>query len=158
MPRLCRCGQIVADRCECQGSRSTQRRDTTSEGHGTDHRKASERYRANHPLCERCVMLWGAMDAKPSKDMHHIHSIRSAPQLRMQQSNWLAVCVPCHEAIEGLPIEGMQVKAWSRDAYNATLEGSSGSNPGVSIMLKAPLADRSHPLSCGSPKLGVASW
>ena len=122
MPRLCRCGRIVADRCECQGGASTQRRDTTSEGHGTDHRKASERYRANHPLCERCVMLWGVVDAKPSKDMHHIHSIQSAPQLRMQESNWLAVCGPCHEAIEGQPIEGMQVKAWSHDAYNKAME------------------------------------
>ena len=156
MPRLCRCGKIVADRCECQGGSSTQRRDTTSEGHGQDHRKASERYRANHPLCERCVMRWGAVDAKPSKDMHHIHSISSAPQRRMDPSNWLAVCGPCHEAIEGLPIEGMQVKAWSRALYNATLEGSSGSIPGVVEKSNYPVADRSHPLPCGSPKLGVA--
>lgn len=158
MPRLCRCGKIVADRCECHGGASTQRRDTTSEGHGQDHRKASERYRANHPLCERCVMLWGAMDAKPSRDMHHIHSIRSAPQLRMQESNWLAVCGPCHEAIEGLPIEGQRIKAWSRDAYNAMLEGSSGSNRGVLEKSNYPLADRSHPVPSGSPKLGVQSW
>ena len=155
MPRLCRCGKIVADRCECQGGSSTQRRDTTSEGHGQDHRKASERYRANHPLCERCVMLWGAMDAKPSKDMHHIHSIRSAPQLRMQESNWLAVCGPCHEAVEGLPIEGQRIKAWSVRSYNAMLEGSSGSNPGVSIKSNYPLADLSQSLPCGSPKLEV---
>ena len=124
MPRLCRCGKIVADRCECQGSRSTQRRDTTIEGHGTDHRKASERYRAAHPFCERCVMLWGVVDAKPSKDMHHIHSISTAPQLRMLESNWLAVCGSCHEAIEGQPIEGMQVKTWSVKAYHEAMEGS----------------------------------
>ena len=158
MPRLCRCGKIVADRCECQGSRSTQRRDTKSEGHGQDHRKASERYRANHPLCERCCMLWGALDAKPSKDMHHIHSISTAPQLRMRESNWLAVCGPCHEAIEGLPIEGMQVKAWSVHSYIAMLEGSSGSNPGAIEKSDYPLADRSQWLPCGSPKLGDASW
>ena len=158
MPRLCRCGRIVANRCECHGGASTQRRDTTSEGHGQDHRRASEQYRAAHPLCERCVMLYGAVDAKPSKDMHHIQSIRSAPQLRMQESNWLAVCGPCHEAIEGLPIEGMRVKAWSRDAYNAMLEGSSGLNPGVSEKSDYPLADRSRSLPCGSTKLEVASW
>ena len=158
MPRLCRCGKIVADRCECQGGASTQRRDTTSEGHGQDHRKASERYRANHPLCERCVMLWGAMDANPSKDMHHIHSIRSAPQLRMHESNWLAVCGPCHEALEGQPIEGQRIKAWSVRSYNAMLEGSSGSNPGVLEKSSYPLADLSQSLPCGSTKLEVASW
>jgi len=123
MAKLCRCGKIVADRCDCQGGASTQRRDTTSEGHGTDHRKASERHRAEHPLCERCVMLYGAVDAKPSKDMHHIHSIRSAPHLRMDPNNWLAVCGPCHEAIEGRELEGTQVKAWSVRSYIATLEG-----------------------------------
>ena len=66
--------------------------------------------------------MWGALDAKPSKDMHHIHSISTAPQLRMRESNWLAVCGPCHEAIEGLPIEGMQVKAWSVHSYNEAME------------------------------------
>lgn len=158
MPRLCRCGRIVADRCECQGGASTQRRHTTSEGHGTDHRKASEQYRAAHPLCERCVMLWGVVDAKSSKDMHHIHSIRSAPQLRMQESNWLAVCGPCHEDIEGDAMQGMEVKRWSERAYSEALEGSSGLKPGVVEKSKTPLADRSQSLPCGSPKLGVASW
>lgn len=131
MPRLCRCGKIVANRCECQGGASTQRRDTAAEGHGTDHRRASERYRAEHPLCERCVMLYGAVDAKPSKDMHHIHSINSAPHRRMDRSNWLAVCGPCHEAIEGRELEGMEIKAWSVRAYGEALEASSGLNPGV---------------------------
>jgi hypothetical protein len=129
--RLCRCGKIVADRCECQGGSSTQRRDTTAEGHGADHRRASERYRVERPLCERCVMLYGAIDAKPSRDMHHIHSISSAPHLRMDRSNWLAVCGPCHEAIEGRELEGMEIKAWSVRSYDATLEASSGLNTGV---------------------------
>ncbi len=155
MPRLCRCGQIVKDRCECQGGASTQRRDTTSEGHGQDHRKASERYRAEHPLCERCVMLYGAVDAKPSKDMHHIHSIRSAPHLRMSPDNWLAVCGPCHEDIEGDEMQGMKVKRWSERAYNAAMEGSSGLKPGVSEKLGSTVADLSQSLSGLSPKMGV---
>lgn len=156
MPRLCRCGRIVADRCECQGGASTQRRDTTAEGHGQDHRKASERHRAEHPLCERCVMLWGVVDAKPSKDMHHIHSISSAPHRRMDPSNWLAVCGPCHEAVEGRELECMQVKAWSLRSYIATLDGSSGSNPGVLEKSQNPLADRSQSLPCASANLGVS--
>ncbi len=153
MPRLCRCGKIVADRCECQGGASAQRRDTTAEGHGTDHRRASERYRAEHPLCERCVMLYGAVDAKPSKDMHHIHSIRNASHLRMDPNNWLAVCGPCHEAIEGRELEGMEVKAWSVRSYGATLEASSGLNPGVCEKLMPYGVDLSKSLSRVSPFL-----
>ena len=155
MPRLCRCGKIVADRCECQGGASTQRRDTTAEGHGTDHRRASERYRAERPLCERCVMLYGAIDAKPSRDMHHIHSIRNAPHLRMDPGNWLAVCGPCHEAIEGRELEGMGVKAWSVRSYNETMEASSGPNPGVLEKLMPYGVDRLNSLPLVSAKLEV---
>jgi 5-methylcytosine-specific restriction protein A len=155
MAKLCRCGKIVKDRCDCSSGQSVNRRNVTSEGHGQDHRLASERYRANHPLCERCVMLYGAMDAKPSKDMHHIHSIRSAPHLRMSPDNWLAVCGPCHEDIEGDAMQGMEIKRWSEHAYSEALEGSSGLKPGVSEKLGLTVADRSRSLPCGSPKLGV---
>ena len=106
MPRLCRCGKIVEDRCECFSGASKQlTRSTTTEGHGSDHRKASERYRAEHPLCERCVQLHGVMHAKPSRDMHHIISIRKDSSQRMSRGNWLAVCGEHHEEID---IERMQ--------------------------------------------------
>jgi hypothetical protein len=100
-------------------------------------------------------MLYGVTDAKPSKDMHHIHSIRSAPQLRMQRSNWIAVCGPCHEDLEGDAMEGMKVKQWSERAYNAVLEASAGLKPGVSEKTGLTVADRSHTLSAVSPKMGV---
>jgi len=41
----------------------------------------------------------------------------------MDRNNWLAVCAPCHEAIEGRELEGMAIKAWSMRLYNGTLEG-----------------------------------
>lgn len=123
MGRLCRCGKIVKDSCDCGRGASTQRRSTSKEGHGRDHRNASERYRANHPLCERCVMLYGAVDAKPSRDMHHIASIRQSPHLRMVESNWLAVCGPCHEALEGKVLDGQAVKRWSEMHYNGACYG-----------------------------------
>lgn len=123
MARLCRCGKIVDGRCDCRGDASTERRCIKHEGHGSDHRKASERYRANHPLCERCVMLYGAVDAKPSKDMHHIASIKQAPQLRMEESNWLAVCRACHEALEGKQLDGQAVKRWSEMHYEGACYG-----------------------------------
>jgi 5-methylcytosine-specific restriction endonuclease McrA len=73
-------------------------------------------------------MLYGAIDAKPSRDMHHICSISDAPHLRMDPNNWLAVCGSCHEAIEGREIEGMEVKAWSVRSYSEAMEASSVPN------------------------------
>jgi len=40
----------------------------------------------------------------------------------MDPSNWLAVCEPCHEAIEGKPIDGMIVKRWSEENYWLAME------------------------------------
>ena len=122
MPRLCRCGKIVEDRCECFSGASTQRRSTTTEGHGNDHRKASERYRAEHPLCERCVQLHGVAHAKPSRDMHHIIAIRKDSTQRMQRGNWLAVCGEHHEELEGNELEGMACKRWSEANYGAAMD------------------------------------
>jgi hypothetical protein len=123
MPRLCRCGKIVEDRCECFSGASKQlTRSTTAEGHGNDHRKASERYRAEHPLCERCVQLHGVMHAKPSKDMHHIVSIRKDATQRMSRGNWLAVCGEHHEELEGNEIDGMACKRWSEANYTQAMD------------------------------------
>ncbi len=124
MAKLCRCGKIVSDRCDCDGGRSTQRRPQARANYDWTHRLASERLRAERPLCERCVMLYGATDAKPSADMHHIHSIANAPSLAREASNWLAVCGPCHEAIEGDEAQGMAVKRWSDESYDEALHGA----------------------------------
>ena len=68
-------------------------------------------------------MLYGAVDAKPSKDMHHINAIKDAPQLCMVESNWLAVCRNCHELLEGKPIDGQAVKRWSEMHYSGACYG-----------------------------------
>ena len=123
MARLCRCGKIVKDRCECQGERSSRRGNTKQAGYDHAHRMASERYRADRPLCERCVMLYGVVGAQPSRDMHHIEPIRKAPERRMDASNWLAVCGPCHEDLEGDSLSGMAVKRWSEGNYDEAMAG-----------------------------------
>lgn len=123
MPKLCHCGKIVDNVCDCK-RRSKQKRSTVAEGHGYDHRVASERYRAEHPLCERCVVLHGVENAQPSEEMHHIHSIKSQPQLRMKRINWLAVCRKCHEDLEGDVMAGMQIKQQSGKHYQWLMGGS----------------------------------
>ncbi len=121
--RLCRCGAIVVERCErCQPYRSAVGT-TKQRGYGHDHRQASERYRNEHPLCECCVMTFGPIEANVSEHMHHIVKITDSPHLRMDWSNWLAVCQACHEQLERDQLQAMKVKAWSVQHYIDTLNG-----------------------------------
>jgi len=114
--RLCRCGSIVQGTClKCQPKRL--RGKTLERGYGSDHRLASEKYRTNHPLCERCVMQFGVIRANDSESMHHIYPIAEHPQMRMENSNWLALCTHCHNDIEGDILEGLKIKNWSLTNY-----------------------------------------
>ena len=99
-------------------------------------------------------MLYGAVDAKPSKDMHHIASIKQAPHLRMIESNWLAVCGPCHESLEGRVLDGQAVKRWSVAGYERALGGHPVTEPGASKKSDLAVVDRSRSSLCGSPKMG----
>ena len=66
-------------------------------------------------------MLVGVITANPSEQMHHIVAITESESLRMNPTNWLAVCVPCHDAIEGDSVAGMEVKQWSLANYETVL-------------------------------------
>lgn len=99
-------------------------------------------------------MLYGAVGAKPSKDMHHIASIRQAPHLRMIESNWLAVCGPCHEALEGNVLDGQAVKRWSVEGYEMACCGHPVAEPGASKKSYLGVVDRSHSREKLSAKLG----
>jgi 5-methylcytosine-specific restriction endonuclease McrA len=66
-------------------------------------------------------MLHGAVNANLSKDMHHIVKITKSEHLKMEQSNWLALCVECHEALEKDELEGMKTKQWSDLHYEEAL-------------------------------------
>jgi hypothetical protein len=87
-------------------------------------------------------MLYGAIDAKVAVDMHHIASIKDAPHLRMEPSNWLALCRPCHETLEGEVIEGMRVKRWSEANYTHAMHGS-GQDRGCQKSTGSVVNDRS---------------
>ena len=72
------------------------------------------------------MMLVGVIESNPSEDMHHITPIQESEALRMNPSNWLAVCTECHDAIEGDVMQGMQIKAWSDlNYFNVLNEGLS---------------------------------
>jgi 5-methylcytosine-specific restriction endonuclease McrA len=93
--RLCRCGAIVKSRCSrCDA----QTGGTTAErGYDNRWRELSERKRKVDPLCEQCDAEGRTTAAS---EVHHIRSIRLAPQLRLEWSNLMSVCADCHKRIE----------------------------------------------------------
>lgn len=94
--RLCRCGEIVSGRCKKCAPKQV-RKSTADRGYGQDWRTLSERYRAEHPLCEVCD-LEGRTTA--TAHCHHIIKIADAPDLRLEWTNLLSVCELCHERVE----------------------------------------------------------
>jgi hypothetical protein len=66
-------------------------------------------------------MLVGVIAANPSEQMHHIVSIQESELLRMNFNNWLAVCLLCHDLLEGDSVAGMAVKQWSLTNYETVL-------------------------------------
>lgn len=90
--------------CEqCRPPSTRHARTTAQRGYGNDWRKFSERQRILRPLCELCDARG---KATPTKDLHHIQPIRTAPHLRMDVDNTLAVCQACHDEVEGMgPLE-----------------------------------------------------
>ncbi len=94
--RVCKCGAIIQGKCpSCY---QPQHNKTTAErGYGNDWRKLSERKRAADPLCERCL---GNGRTEPARHVHHIKPISDRPDLRLEWSNLMSVCVECHEELE----------------------------------------------------------
>lgn len=68
-------------------------------------------------------METGVMYSKASEEMHHIVSITDNSRLRMDSSNWLALCRPCHEMLESDVFEGQKIKRWSERNYDNALNG-----------------------------------
>lgn len=119
--RICRCGRIVGDKCEKCDVNAKHASPTAVRGYDSQHRAASQRYRQEKPLCERCVMVYGVMQSLPSAEMHHIRSIKSRPELRMDSDNWLALCRPHHEELENKIDVGIKTKMWSKQNYEKEL-------------------------------------
>ena len=153
--RLCRCGAIVEDRCaRCQPA-SQHKQTTKQRGYGSDHRRASEVYRAEHPLCEACVMH-SVIGAQSTADLHHIHSIADRPDLRMHRSNWLALCKTHHTQLESDVQTAQRVKAWSIQHYEQALSMSEITQPVMTVPDTA-ICRRIHYQSSGAVGVSEAA-
>jgi 5-methylcytosine-specific restriction enzyme A len=99
--RLCRCGAVVSGRCDrCSGGKQASREDYRKpKGErypkGWDHLAAA--YRADNPLCERCLEQGRTIVAV---DVHHKVKVSDDRDLAMEWSNLMSVCRKCHWVLD----------------------------------------------------------
>jgi 5-methylcytosine-specific restriction endonuclease McrA len=105
--KLCRCGGVIDERarpltCSKCGvkERMKQKKNSKSgseRGYGYDWDQLSKRYRANNPFCQECLKH-GRYTL--TRDVHHVVPIDVDPSRRLDVSNLLAVCRPCHQQLD----------------------------------------------------------
>jgi 5-methylcytosine-specific restriction protein A len=82
--------------CHCRAKKKN-RVGTNDRGYGDDWRRLSERFRKVNPLCQPC---YNAGRITAARECHHIEAIADRPDLRLDESNLVAVCRQCHQLIE----------------------------------------------------------
>ena len=100
LPRLCSCGRTVTGVCECRGVKQASREDyraSKSERYPKGWDELAAAYRADNPLCERC-MDHGR--TTPAKDVHHKVKVSVSPELALEWNNLMSVCRKCHFALD----------------------------------------------------------
>jgi 5-methylcytosine-specific restriction endonuclease McrA len=99
--KLCPCGAVLDVRhreCErCGRGKQRASVSTTEAGYGWDWQQLRDRFIKEHPLCVACAKRGIATAAA---EVHHIVPIAEAPWLRLEWNNLMALCVPCHRAID----------------------------------------------------------
>jgi len=83
-------------RCACSGSKKN-RVSTVERGYDWQWTQLSSRIRRIEPLCRRCNK---AGRTRPAIECHHIVPIAEAPERRLDASNIMPVCRPCHVELE----------------------------------------------------------
>lgn len=83
--------QVVAPGSWRSGKSSAER------GYGYKWQQARERYLLDHPLCVYCERSGRTVAASV---VDHITPHRGDKQLFWQQSNWQALCRPCHDSVK----------------------------------------------------------
>jgi 5-methylcytosine-specific restriction endonuclease McrA len=100
--KLCRCGGVREDRqgsvcIKCGVGKSKPKQSTKDAGYGWDWQQLSVRFRKENPLCGECARHGIATAAE---EVHHKVSIAESPWLRLEWSNLMSVCVPCHRRLD----------------------------------------------------------
>ena len=106
--RVCYCGQITKNqgRCsDCERKRKEQQprqsetgrdpRSAHARGYDRQWRKIRLHVLADQPICELCE---AEGYVTPAIEVHHIQPISHRPDLRLEPTNLMALCVPCHKS------------------------------------------------------------
>ena len=75
-----------------------QRPDSRKRGYTTAWNRARNGYLRRHPLCVKCEAKGRVT---PADVVHHIISVRIAPELFWDKTNWESLCHPCHNLETG---------------------------------------------------------
>ena len=89
--RLCRCGTRVRGSNRCPACTPT----TAQRGYDYAWEKLRARILEEEPLCRSCDELGRAV---PAHHVHHIEPVDECRSLRLEPSNLMPLCAPCHEA------------------------------------------------------------
>ncbi|WP_299939429.1 HNH endonuclease signature motif containing protein [uncultured Nitratireductor sp.] len=98
-PRVCgHCGGVhqSGERCPKAAARDRERKarhdarrpNARKRGYDREWEKARAEYLAAYPFCRRCGAKADLVD--------HIIPIRKAPHRRLDRTNFMALCTPCH--------------------------------------------------------------
>ena len=77
----------------------------TERGYGADWVKLRNTYLQNHPLCEH----HGPGCKGAARIVHHVKPVTERPDLRLERSNLMSVCDPCHRQLHGERSPGVVV-------------------------------------------------
>jgi 5-methylcytosine-specific restriction protein A len=99
--KLCPCGAVTDARSKvcttCGRGKKRATQGTTKAGYGWDWQQLRQRFIAENPLCSECAKSGVATSAD---EVHHIVPIAESPWLRLEWNNLVALCVPCHRAMD----------------------------------------------------------
>lgn len=78
---------------------------TTERGYGADWRRLRRWVLSRSPLCQHCKDS-PAGTITLAVDLHHIQSVKSCPERRLDPSNLISLCRSCHVKEEARLISG----------------------------------------------------
>ncbi|MBM3762429.1 MAG: HNH endonuclease [Acidobacteria bacterium] len=73
--------------------RDEHRGNSTQRGYDAGWRKLAALVLAESPLCVDCLANGRSV---PASEVHHVERLRDAPARRLDPSNLMALCKPCH--------------------------------------------------------------
>ena len=104
MPKKCKhpcsypgCPNLTDSRY-CEMHKQPDRPSAAKRGYNSRWRRLSKQYLRKHPMCVHCLQQGRYV---PATVVDHIIPHRGNPTLMWDESNWQALCKPCHDKKTG---------------------------------------------------------